>query len=122
MDKPILLRNRVRSAALIWNAVALLAFAIGMAYVVLVASLGAPSRVTTLDRAGVINEAELHASYPQLAANLRGDLGRWIAQEERETACLATKVGMGVAAVNLLLILVFWHAPGNPSNRTTGAP
>jgi len=127
MDKPEAFRFRVRKAMLVWNVVAIATFAAGLAYASCITAMSAPSRITALDRAGVLDETKLRESYPSLAVNLRRDLGMWIAEKERQAAYFAVGIGIAVAAVNLLLILMFCRPERNPSitshpRRRPGGP
>jgi len=106
MQSPQPFRSRNRWPVLVWNAVAILFFATVWAYAAWVASLDACMRVTSLDRAGVINEAKLREAWPNLAVNLRHDLGMWISEKPRKTACFAAVAGAVVAAGNLVLVLL----------------
>lgn len=74
------------------------------AYTAWIVSMGAPLRVTALDRAGVVNEAKLRQEYPNLATNLRHDLGMWIAEEERKAAIYNAQMGTAIVFVNVALI------------------
>ncbi|MEX0704681.1 MAG: hypothetical protein WD069_21455 [Planctomycetales bacterium] len=66
------------------------------------ASMGGPSRVTELDRNGVFDEANLRAYSPQLAENLRYNVGHWIQEPTRSTAILYSYCLGGLAALNII--------------------
>jgi len=92
------------------NVLIALAFGAGLLYV-WVASTGGPSRVTTLDRAGIIDEAKLAETYPGLASNLRYNLGMWIPEKERKAAYIGMRAGLAAAVLNVLLLgLAPWRA------------
>jgi len=100
----------------VWNGLAAVAFALLWGYLSFVAALGGPSRVAVLDRAGVIDEADLRVAYPSLVVNLRHDLGMWIAQKERRSGVRGSQIGLGVALVNLAVLVVFRTAQGRDAN------
>lgn len=99
--------NLARKIMLAWNCIALAAFVLGYLYTVCyVRAMGAPLQVTALDRAGVIDETKLRQSYPDLAQDLRLNLGLWIAEKELRTARIAFGAGIAFIAANLLLMLL----------------
>jgi hypothetical protein len=98
-------RTTVKKVVLVWNVLALLIIAGLWGYSNRAASLGAPSRVAALDRAGVIDEAKLRESYPSFTgSNLRGGLGRWIAEDERRSASMLALAGAVTVFVNVCLV------------------
>jgi hypothetical protein len=96
---------RPRRVFLVWNFVALIGFAGGLAYVTHYPN-NASMRITDLDRVGAIDETKLRVAYPALADNLRYNLGMWVAEMEREAARVAVLTGMAVAVVNIALMLL----------------
>ena len=84
--------------------------------------MGAPSRVTALDRAGVVNQDKLREEFPTLADNPRRDVGMGIAEMERKAASLLAAAGIIIAFVNLGLVLVSRRrrrlAPAETPNST----
>ena len=104
---------------MVWNSVVLVAFIAGWAYFVSFTTLSAPMRITTLDRAGVLDEAKLREAYPDLAVNFRLNLGMWVAQKERQAASRAALMGTTAAVVNILLVLLLRQAKRHPSNNET---
>ena len=101
-----LLNYRIWRTLLVWNCIALIVLIVAWIWIAFIGPVGASARVTALDRAGVINEAKLRQSYPNLAENLRYKLGEWIAENELQTAFLVTKTGAIAVAVNLLLLVL----------------
>jgi hypothetical protein len=71
-------------------------------YAASVASIGGPARVTDLDRAGVIDKEKLRQSYPELAEDVRNNVGRWIQKAERDAAVRFAQCGIILASVNAL--------------------
>jgi hypothetical protein len=71
-------------------------------YAAELASMGGPSRVTELDRNGVFDEAKLRAYSPQLAENIRYNVGRWIQEPTRSTAIFYSYCLGGLAAFNII--------------------
>ena len=63
-------------------------------------------RVTDLDRNGVINEDKLQECHPELAKNLRHNLGVWISEEEHRTTIKVAVLGVAVTGLNLFVLLV----------------
>jgi hypothetical protein len=109
-------------AILLWNAVAMLAFVVGLGYAYVLWPLGGPVRITELDRAGVINEAKLRESFPDLAVNLRHDLGMCVAEIEREGAQFVVWMGIGAAVINVLLALSLRPRKQQPADRQADIP
>jgi hypothetical protein len=91
--------------ALVCNIAALVVIVVLWVYGNWIASMGAPSRITALDRAGVMNEARLSEAFPSLADNPRRDVGMWVAEKERNSASALAVAGVAIAFVNLGLIL-----------------
>ena len=83
---------------------ALIVLAALWAHAVKIAAMGARIRVTALDRAEVVNEEKLRKAFPSLADDIRGALGRWIAEEDRRAAYRLGAIGTVVALVNLVLV------------------
>jgi hypothetical protein len=61
-------------------------------------------RVTELDRSQIINEAKLQQYRPDLAANLRLNLGLWIAESERASNVRTAQVGIIFCVVQILFV------------------
>jgi hypothetical protein len=80
------------------------------------AALGGPSRITELDRAGVIDEAKLKEYNPVLADNLRHTLGIWVAENERHAAVRSALCGLAAALLNVVLLSIA-IARAKPSQR-----
>ena len=98
---------KVHKLLLLLNVGTGLLFALWLAYVRFgLPWSGASSRITTLDRAGVIDEVQLRNSFPSLVENLRYELGRWIAEKERVAAFRSVCAGLVVAIANIVLLLV----------------
>jgi uncharacterized membrane protein len=96
--------RRIRIVIVWLNLACIIAFALGVGYVYIEGDIGAPARVTDLDRAGVINEERLREWRPALAANMRRDLGRWIAEKERKAGSRLAAGGLAVALLNFMLL------------------
>jgi len=92
----------MRKGLLILNYLALFAAMLAWFYVAWIASLGGPVRVTELDRNQVIDEAKLRKFSPQLAENLRGNVGNWIQEPTRSTAVLYAQCLAGLALLNIV--------------------
>ena len=107
-------RFGLRKVLLVWNSVVLIVFTIGWGYVSLITSLNGPLRVTAIDRVGAIDEAALRQAYPDLAVNLRHNLGMWIAEKERQAACSAMRMGVVVAGANIAMVLLLWRTKSAP--------
>jgi hypothetical protein len=107
---------------LLWNAVVMLAFVVGLGYAYVLWPLGGPARITELDRAGVINEAKLRESFPDLAVNLRHDLGMCVAEIEREGAQFVVWMGIAAAVINVLLALSLRPRKQQPADRQADIP
>ena len=104
---------------MVWNSIALVALAALWFYAGWIAPMGAPSRVTALDRAGILDEAKLREEYPTLAQNLRYNLGMWIAEKERKTALLSAGMATVAAAVNVMFPLALGRGKNRPPNGKT---
>ena len=100
-----------RFRLVIWGFVAvnlagLLLFLACWAFAAMLAPMGPNARVTELDRAGVIDHEKLKAHDPALAANVRYNLGPWIAGPEPAYAARFAAFGAALAGVNLVLAAV----------------
>ncbi len=91
------------------NIIAVLGFVGGWGYHYVLVGLSAPMRVTELDRAGVINEEALKKAFPDLAVNTRVEVGRWIAEDERQAASDAILAGLCLSVVNLALSVALYR-------------
>jgi len=58
--------------------------------------------VTELDRNQVIDEAKLQEYSPELAQNLRYNLGNWIQEPTRSAAVLYAQCFIGLAVLNVV--------------------
>ena len=83
---------------------AIVFFASCWIYAGVVVSLQGPLRVAALDRAQVFNEERLREFNPELAENIRPNLGRWIPQGERKAAIRFTQLGMLVGVINVVVL------------------
>jgi hypothetical protein len=101
-----------RNTIMIFNAAGVVGFSALWFYASSLAPLGSMSRITELDRAGVIDEQKLAAFRPTLVNNLRHDLPAWIAEKERTTSKLAAICGLLVCSANLGVIYCFRSARG----------
>jgi hypothetical protein len=103
MERPDVGRKteRMRRTFLTINYVALVGALMGWFYVARAVTLGGPSRVTELDRNGVFDEAKLREYSPQLAENLRHNVGMWIQEPTRSAAIRGTQCLAGLALLNI---------------------
>jgi len=100
------MNSRLRTVLLFWNFLAIVIFTLGLLYAWLQLPLGgAPNKITTLDRAGVIDEAKLQEAFPSLAQNLRHDLGMWVAEGERHALFQTLYVAIAIFTVNCIILL-----------------
>lgn len=114
---------KVRAVILVCNSIALIAFVAGLAWVVyIIAAMGAPIQITTLDRAGILDHEKLREAYPSLAVNPRHDIGIWVAARERRAAVIAASAGIAVSFVNICLILLLRPNKRRSANEDTGSP
>ena len=97
-----------KKSLVILNCVAAIAFLLWWPYLDWVVRMDAPLRMTELDRAGVIDEGKLRQWRPDLAENLRRNLGLWVAEQDHRAALNATQAGLVVALLNIVF-LVFLH-------------
>jgi hypothetical protein len=98
------LKNSKYKWLLIVNYFAVFVFIISWVSIYWVISLNAPLRVTELDRAQVINEVKLREFNTVLAENIRGNLGRWIVEEESNAAIHCSLFGVAVGLINIFLL------------------
>ena len=88
------------------NLLCLIGLGIFLVYNNYVISLDAPLKVTALDRAGVINEDQLRDSFPELAGDVRRELGLWITEKQRSATDVVVLIAAAVAIINLGLHIV----------------
>jgi len=100
----------------------MLAFVVGLGYAYVLWPLGGPARITELDRAGVIDKAKLQEAFPDLAVNLRHDLGMCVAEIEREGAQFVVWMGIAAAVINILLVLLLRSGMRRPSHGHADIP
>jgi len=75
-------------------------------------------RVTDLDRNSVFDGSALRQHYPSLAANVRGNLGTWIAEGPIAVAKGILLVGMVAIASNALLNVILLYRFRDLSERS----
>jgi len=113
------LRTGIGRTLLLWNVLALVAFAAIWLYATWLLPVEAPMRVTALDRAGIIDEGKLRETYPDLAENIRWNLGRWITEADRNTAVSAAAIGTVIAALNIMAIVTAHYTGRSYSDEMT---
>lgn len=86
---------------LIINIVALPIF--GLTWLLASHDMGASLRVTELDRNQIIDEAKLREYRPDLAVNMRHDLGLWIAESQRVGCVRLAQAGLALSAIQILV-------------------
>ena len=84
---------------------ATLAFAVGFAVVFFLRSVG-PMRITEYDRAGAINEEVIKREFPDIAPNLRYNLGRDITATHQKVLLVFVSLGFAVSAFGLAYTLM----------------
>jgi len=82
------------------------------------AALAAGMRVTELDRHGAINEDALRQWNPDMAKNVRGTLGPWIAGEAISSARVLAATGLVVGLLHPVVLAVVLLATAR--NRKNG--
>jgi len=102
--------TRFQRLIVVANLLIAIFFAIGWVYIDCIVILGAPFKVTELDRKEVINETKLAEFYPDLALNTRYNLGRWIAEKAYNSASVTVKAGLLAAVLNVILLKMGFRA------------
>ena len=92
------------------NVLGLLAFAIAWFYLDQFGGWSACSKVTYLDRGGVIDQERLNEVCPDLGGNIRYKLPMWIAEREMQSAERATKMATVLAGLNTVLTILVWRS------------
>lgn len=109
-EKRVVRSGGGRALLIVWNAVAMVLLIALWVYAARVVPLAGASRITTLDRAGVINEEALREHFPQLAENMRYNLGMWTEAPGRSAAVKTAMLGTFVVAGNLAIVAGFMFA------------
>lgn len=84
---------------------ATLTFAVGFVVVFFLRGVG-PMRITEYDRAGAINEAVIKRDFPDIAPNLRYNLGRDITSAHQKALLVFVSLGFVVSSFGLVLTLL----------------
>jgi hypothetical protein len=103
------MNRRLWKGLLLLNCVGLLLFLCLTIDASLFVPLRVPLRVMELDRAGVFNEEKLREFDREygtdLAANLRPNVGHWIADPASAAAVRGGYLGIGMMTCNIILLL-----------------
>ena len=100
------MHRKTKLVLLLWNCIALVLLLIAWFYVSFFVDLRTRMRITELDRACVINEVQLKKSFPELANNLRCDLGKWVGKDYHDVTNKVFLGGTIVVGINIILLLV----------------
>ncbi|MGC3989413.1 MAG: hypothetical protein QM796_06995 [Chthoniobacteraceae bacterium] len=92
---------------------ATLAFAFGFVVVFFLRGVG-PARITEYDRAGAINEDVIKRDFPDIAPNLRYNLGRDITETHQKALLVFVSIGFAVSSFGVVLTLL----PEKQKNET----
>jgi hypothetical protein len=115
--------NRTKTLAIVGialNSIALALFAASYVYVRVFAPIATSRNITAMDRAGVFCEDKLREFDPQLAANIRHNVGPFIAKDYRHAVALVLSVAVATSAVTLVLLVLVGRVSGR-SQRMTGS-
>lgn len=118
-----------RFRLVIWGFVAvnlagLLLFLACWGFAAMLVPMAPNARVVELDRAGVIDHEKLKAHNPELAKDVRNNLGPWIAGPELRYAARFAGFGAALAGVNLVLaaVAIVWAERASPPDDSDEGP
>ncbi len=96
--------SKVAISLIALNAVGFAAFSLTWLSAAYLLPMSGRSAVTALDRAGAFDSDKLAAAYPQLAQNLRNNVGDFVTEGSRSAARGSACLGAIVCAANLVVL------------------